>query len=239
MERSIEEDDEEAEAEKDIKDEDKTELTLSELWAVSQLLEKAILVDGTPENENDPICTAYSKFLIKLRNRGEQTLPELMERAIDRQLLSIENTEDVQAWVNRLTNSPIEAKLAAVMGELFNITMFDLSPSDRVRQEPETRISLNIGWACDDVAIELEEAASDWTKLKRYEFAIAMLKLLKGGDRPASVLKAHSTSDLEFLLEMQWRLNDGVDRRDPTQIQFVQQMISDWISELKGTIRLP
>ena len=39
--------------------------------------------------------------------------------------------------------------------------------------------------------------------------------------------------DLEFLREMQARLDKGCNA-DPTQLDYVSQMIADWIDELEG-----
>jgi hypothetical protein len=41
------------------------------------------------------------------------------------------------------------------------------------------------------------------------------------------------TNDLEFLKEMKFRFKEGLENDDPTQIEFAQQMIDDWIDELE------
>lgn len=44
--------------------------------------------------------------------------------------------------------------------------------------------------------------------------------------------KEESQKDMEFLKEMQDRLDKSVENNDPTQLEFVRDMISHWIDEL-------
>jgi hypothetical protein len=46
------------------------------------------------------------------------------------------------------------------------------------------------------------------------------------------VMDVPAQADLKFLKEMRERLNDGWDRKDVTQIEFVQTMLEDWIDKL-------
>ena len=40
--------------------------------------------------------------------------------------------------------------------------------------------------------------------------------------------------DLEFLKEMKQKLQEAIDKKDPTLFEYVQKMIDDWINELES-----
>lgn len=42
--------------------------------------------------------------------------------------------------------------------------------------------------------------------------------------------------DLEFLKEIQERLSIGIERGDPTQVEYAREMIRDWIEELETAV---
>jgi len=41
--------------------------------------------------------------------------------------------------------------------------------------------------------------------------------------------------DLQFLKEIREHIEKYKDRRDPTELQYAEQMIADWIKELEGS----
>lgn len=54
-----------------------------------------------------------------------------------------------------------------------------------------------------------------------------------GRKLPGDEAQADKIDDLAFLKEIQERLTAGVDKRDPTQVEYAREMIRDWIDELE------
>lgn len=69
-------------------------------------------------------------------------------------------------------------------------------------------------------------------RFKAMKFPIKLEKTK--GQVDGLVMTDSIESDLDFLIEIQEKINDGLERNDPERIKYALKMVSDWIDEIQS-----
>lgn len=118
-------------------------------------------------------------------------------------------------------------------------------PEDKYNTDPDSYMKYAQAIVREDTPAFApgQDSANPPDKLskKRWEFAKSAEKALDSG-KPEEVravinnwatYEKRKVTDLDFLREMRDRLRQVVEKKDPTQLEFVQKMVQDWIDELE------